>query len=300
MRRVDIGAQVFSISTGLLTTMRLDDEWYEDLEHPDAVIEAVRTTPGIKPDLFTFWQRLPDAAPKFPYHKEWESIAALPVTSYEDWWKRRVNSKVRALVRKAEKTGVTVRQSEFTDEFVEGMLDIFNETPVRQNRPFWHYGKSFDTVKHEFSRFLFREQVLGAYYQGELIGFVMLADAGRYAVLSQIISKIVHRDKATNNALIAKAVEACSARDLPYLVYANWPEGPLADFKRQNGFERVDLPRYFVPLSAKGALALRCGAHRGWKHIAPGWMRDRLKKLRKTWYGLREKAGPGTAQNSQR
>jgi hypothetical protein len=42
--------------------------------------------------------------------------------------------------------------------------------------------------------------LLGAYYRDELIGFAMLGNAGRYGVLEQIISKIMHRDKAPNNA----------------------------------------------------------------------------------------------------
>ena len=69
------------------------------------------------------------------------------------------------------------------------MTSIFNETPIRQGRPFLHYGKDFETVKREFGRFLFREEIFGAYVGEELVGFIMLADAGRYAYLGQIISK---------------------------------------------------------------------------------------------------------------
>ena len=61
--------------------------------------------------------------------------------------------------------------------FVRGMTSIFNETPIRQGRPFLHYGKDFETVKREFSRFLFREEIFGAYVGEELVGFIMLADA---------------------------------------------------------------------------------------------------------------------------
>ena len=41
---------------------------------------------------------------------------------------------------------------------------------------------------------------------GELIGFIFVAQAGRFADLTQIISMMQHRDKATNNALVAKAL----------------------------------------------------------------------------------------------
>src|SRR5207249_7831640 len=121
--------------------------------------------------------------------------------------------------------GVEVREVSYDDDFVRGVTAIFNETPVRQGRRFWHYGKDFETVKRQFSRYLFREDLIGAYVKDELIGFIMLANAGRYGVLGQIISKIQHRDKSPNNDLIAKAVEVCARKGLPFLVYAYWGDG---------------------------------------------------------------------------
>ena len=116
------------------------------------------------------------------------------------------------MIRKSQKAGVQVREATFDDEFVRGMGGIFNEAPIRQGRRFWHYGKDFETVKREFSRFLYREYLVGAYLGDELIGFVMLANAGRFGILGQFISKMEHRDKATNNALMAKTVEICAQR----------------------------------------------------------------------------------------
>jgi Acetyltransferase (GNAT) domain len=200
------------------------------------------------------------------------------------------------MVRKSHKKGVTVRMVSFDDELIEGMTSIFNETPIRQGRRFLHYGKDFQTVKREFSRFLFREEIFGAYVGEELVGFIMLADAGRYAYLGQIISKIARRDLAPNNALLAKAVERCAEKGIPYLAYALWLEDGLGGFKRSNGFERFDLPRYFVPLTLKGKLALKLGFHRGWKGAVPKNLRQPLKNLRKRWYALRWRPGnEGTA-----
>ena len=153
---------------------------------------------------------------------------------------------------------MVVRKVEFHDKFVEGMTAIFNETPVRQERKFLHYGKTFETVKRQFSRFLFREEILGVFLGDALFGFAILADAGRFAALTQIISCVKHRDKSPNNALMAKAVEVCAERKVSQLVYALWPRGPLRDFKRHNGFEPVNLPGLsWVPLTIKGALALK-------------------------------------------
>ena len=163
------------------------------------------------------------------------------------------------------------------------MTDIFNETPIRQGKPFWHYGKDFETVKREFSRFLFREDLIGAYYNGELIGFIMLADAGKFAVLGQIISKIEHRDKAPNNALLAKAIEICERKNIPYLVYAKWDDGTLGAFKRHNGFQKINLPRYYVPLGPMGKVAIKLRLHHGIKGVIPTRVQERLKGYRRVW-----------------
>ena len=115
----------------------------------------------------------------------------------------------------------------------------------------------------------------------------MLADAGNYAFLGQIISKIAHRDLAPTNALLAKAVERCAEKRFPYLVYARWLDDSRGDFKRSNGFQKFDLPRYFVPLTLKGKLALKLGLHRGWREAVPEQIGKPLKKLRRRWYDLR-------------
>jgi hypothetical protein len=166
------------------------------------------------------------------------------------------------------------------------MTEIFNETPLRQGRRFWHYGKDFETVKRQFSRYLHRELLIGAYYLGEMIGVVMLGNAGRYGITGQIISKVKYRDKATNNALVAKAVQLCERSKLPYLVYFFWDAGSLVEFKRRCGFEEVRVPRYWIPLTTRGQLALNFGLHRGWKKVLPLPVRDRLKRLRTRWLEL--------------
>jgi hypothetical protein len=107
---------------------------------------------------------------------------------------------------------VVVRVAQLDDEFVRGIMEIYNDTPIRQGRRYLHYGKDFEALKREFSRFLFREEIFGAYLGKELLGFIMLADAGRYASLSQIISKIAYRELAPTNALLAKAVHAAQRK----------------------------------------------------------------------------------------
>jgi hypothetical protein len=283
---VEIRGQTYSISKGAVRIVSLEDEWFEDMTEPAAVMETL-TDSGLKVDLFTFWQRLPELQPKYPYYQEWESVAALPIHSYDHWFNNQISSRARNQIRKARREGVELRETAYDDEFVRGMTGIFNETPVRQGRPFWHYGKDFETVKRQFSRYVFREEMIGAYYGGEMIGLIMLGITERYAITGQIISRISHRDKATNNLLIAKAVEVCAKKHLPYLVYLFWSDDGLAEFKRRCGFEETKLPRYFVPLSAKGKLALKFGLHRGWKAALPENIKGNLKKLRKLWFELK-------------
>jgi hypothetical protein len=287
---VQIDGQTYSFARGLVTVISLEEEWFEDVNKPESVIAAL-TNSKSRPDLFTFWQRLPDTEPKYHYQMEWESISVLPIQNYDHWWSKQIKGATRNMIRKSQKAGVETREAIFDDDFVKGMTDIFNESPVRQGRRFWHYGKDFQTVKHQFSRFLFREALIGAYYQDELIGFVMLANAGRFGVLGQFISKFKHRDKATNNALIAKTVEVCAKKQLPYLTYGTWDQNSLVDFKRHSGFDEVRVPRYFVPLTQKGKLALKLGFQRSWKKALPKQVRDRLKKLRNRWYDLGKRSG---------
>ena len=285
---IRIADQTYSIVRGPLTIVRLEDEWYEDVNDPAAVIELLRDNPDVRPDIFTFWQRLPDLAPKYPFHLEWDQIAVLPIRSYGDWFNHQIKSRVRTSIRKAEKEGVVVRETTYDDAFIHGMTALFNESSIRQGTRFWHYGKDFATIKQQFSRFLHREYMIGAYYQDEMIGFIMLGNTGRFGLTGQIISSIKHRDKATNIALIAKAVEVCEQRRLSHLVYLFWTDGSLTEFKRRCGFEKMDVPRYYVPLSLKGKLALSCGVHRGWRTLIPKPMKVSLKSLRTAWHSRQE------------
>jgi Acetyltransferase (GNAT) family len=288
---IKLNGQIYSVTQGLIKVIGLEDDWYEDVNDPASVIAGLNEC-DIRADIFTFWQRLPDIKPRYEYHSEWESLAVLPIKSFDHWWNKQIKDKTRNMVRKSKKAGVEVREASYDDVFVKGMTDIFNETPVRQGREFWHYGKDFETVKQQFSRFLFREELIGAYFNGELVGFAMLANAGQFGVLGQIISKIKHRDKAINNALIAKVIEKCETKQLPYLIYAHWNENSLSDFKRHCGFECIKLPRYFVPLTRRGKLVLSMRLHRGWKEAVPRRVRNRLKSLRPHWYNLRSRLTP--------
>src|SRR4030095_15824430 len=110
-----------AINGRLLRTVRLDDEWYEDIGNPKTFIDALRTG-GVKADIFTFWQRFPDATPRYDYTHDFEDLAVLPVRSFDDWWNNGIKSRTRGLVRKCEKTGVVVRETELLDALWKGWV----------------------------------------------------------------------------------------------------------------------------------------------------------------------------------
>jgi hypothetical protein len=198
------------------------EDWLEtELEDPEACAKELKDqrSHGLRADIFTFAQKISETLPKYNYAMESDSIAAIRVLSFSDWWTNRVSSYLRKDVRKAKKLGVVVRPVSFNDDFVKGIMEIYDETPVRQGRPFWHYKKGFDSVKMDNATYLSRADFLGAFLGDELIGFLKIVYVNRVARLMQIISKDAHRDKRPMNALIAAAVEVCEAKGCYYLKY---------------------------------------------------------------------------------
>jgi hypothetical protein len=274
----------------LIRIARLDAEKYQFLDYPEPLLSSLRASrPRI--DLFTFMQKLPETTPKFPYVMEWDNLAAIPVTTFDQWWSQQIGFKARNKAKQAEKRGVKLRQVPFSKELVRGIWEIYNECPIRQGKPFRHYGKDLETVYEEEATYLDSSAFIGAYLEEKLIGFVKLVtnETCTQAGLMNIVSKIQHRDKATTNALVAEAVRLCAERKIGYLVYSNFAYGKkqhdsLSDFKERNGFQRIELPRYYVPLTPLGSLALRLGLHKKLADHLPESVLSRLRGLRNGWY----------------
>jgi hypothetical protein len=175
--------------------------------------------------------------------------------------------------------------TKFNDELVKCIKNIYDETPIKQGRRFWHYGKNLETVKMENGTYLQRSEFIGAYYNEELIGVIKFVYVDRVAWIMQILSRGFHYDKRPMNALIAKAVEVCHDKGMLYLVYAKFSYGNkknsrLAEFKRRNGFEEMRFPRYYIPLTVTGTIALKLKLHRGWIGILPTSLVNMLLYLR--------------------
>ncbi len=274
----------------LIRIGRLDAEKYHFLDDPEPMLDALRKS-KTRVDIFTFMQRLPESEPKYRYPMEMDNFAALPVSTFDHWWMKQLGFKGRNKAKQAEKKGVTLREVPFDDALVEGIWEIYNECAVRQGRPFSHYGKDIETVRREEATYLDSSIFIGAYLGDALIGFIKLVkeETGTQAGLMNIVSMIQHRDKAPTNALVAQAVRSCAERHISYLVYSNFAYGKkqpdsVADFKERNGFLKIDVPRYYVPLTPIGSAVLRLGLHRRFAdHLPEPWV-AKVREFRNNWY----------------
>jgi hypothetical protein len=289
---MEICGKEMRIRGKLVRIAYLDGEGFQFLEDPEAALESLRRSER-RIDLFTFIQNVSEPSPKYGYPMEWDNFAALRISTFDDWMAR-LRPRIRTTVRKTERDGVLVQEVPFDDTLIRGIHAINSETPIRQGRRFRHYGEDLGTVRKISATFLDRSVFIGAFFEGNLIGFAKLvSDEGRsQAGLMHILSMIRHRDKAPTNALIAQAVRSCAERGIPYLWYVNFSYGKkqhdsLAEFKRRNGFQKVEIPRYYVPLTLAGRVALRLGLH----HTALDWVPEPAaaiyRKLRSQWYARR-------------
>jgi hypothetical protein len=250
-------------------------EYEKDVYPTETLVEKLM---DMGADIFTFIERkwvhtIPN--PPRSWRKTEDNIALLQVPSYDEWWQN-IGKKTRNMVRKAEKSGVTTRISAADEDLAEGIWRIYNETPVRQGRAFPHYGVTLQAVKRRVSSAR-NSTFLAAYLEAELAGFIQLVHGDNITIISQILSLQKHWDKAVNNALLAKAIEVCANQQAKWLMYGRMGNHPSLDrFKQNNGFTRLPLTRYYVPLTAKGKTAAKLGLHKEAKDALPQSIKYRL------------------------
>jgi hypothetical protein len=271
-----------------------DAFWLEKkcLPDPIKVIEEIRKS-AKKPDIFTFSQRVPDTEPRYKFHTEWINYAVIILDSYDMWLNKQISSTSKRNINASQKRGIVVRISQFDDNYIRGIMSIYNESPIRQGRRFWHYGKGFVAVQDENGTYKDRSTYLGAYFEGEMIGYLKIVWDEKSAAIMQILSKKKFYSKRPNDALLAEAVKQCCSRGIKYLLYENFvygkkDENSLTDFKQSHGFTRMDVPQYFIPLTLKGRAALRSGLYKDLKERLPSWLTSRLINLRTKLYKLSE------------
>ncbi len=284
-----VAGKVLLITGVVLKTARLKSENYVQLEDPLAFIRELSKL-GPRTDIFTLLGDVNNPVPRHSFYRENEKVAVLPITTYDDWFTMQLYNKPRNMLRKALKSGIEVRLEEFTDSLLEGVKAIYDESPVRQGKRNRHYKKDLDVLKVGHGTFLDRSQFITAYFAGEMIGFAKVTFCQEHAVFMNFLSKVSHRNKAVNNAILAKAVEICADRKMKCLVYGALGGGGTQgfdEFKIANGFECVDVPRYFVPLTRLGRMSLKAGLHRGLAQQMPKSFVRAAAKMRQRWNTLR-------------
>jgi hypothetical protein len=239
---------------------------------PLALLAEVRQS-GIRADVLTFPQSIHDLVARHDLPHEMDNAAVAATSSFQKWWEA-LPQETRKNVRRAEKRGLVVRKVRMNQEFIQGIKAIYDETPIRQGKHFWHYGKSLVQIEKENGTYLNRSEFIGAYLNDALVGFMKWVYVGKRAQILQILSRESCQDARPMNAMIAEAVKICEALGIDSLVYANYTYGnnensPLAEFKRRNGFSKVEFPRYFVPLNFKGRIGLKLRLHHGLLGILP-------------------------------
>ena len=108
------------------------------------------------------------------------------------------------------------------------------------------------------------------------------------ATLFHIISMNQHYDKRPMNALITKAAEICEQKKISQLIYGKFIYGnkrrsSLVEFKRRNGFQQINFPRYYVPLTLGGEVFVRLRLYRGLSGLIPEPILQPLLSIR-AWY----------------
>ncbi len=268
-----------------------DELWLEDegVVDPEAFIRQLNEQ-NLKADVFTFTQKVTRAQVRQFYRHDLDNVAAIPLTTYDAWWNG-LSQDPRKNVRRAAKRGVTVQAVDLDDHLINGIVGIYNETPMRQGKLFGHYGKSFETVKKEVSTFPGRSQFVAAYLGTELIGFIKVVHMGNISGILHIVAKVQHEDKRPANAMVAKAVELCCQRNAEFLlhgkyVYGNKVNSPLTEFKRRCGFQKFDVPRYYVPLTIKGWVFVTLGLQKGLLGLLPPSLIDFLVATRAKFFEM--------------
>lgn len=261
-------------------TMARDAKEYQRSAVPtEEFVESLRKR---NVDIFTFIERkwcCSIESPSELWARAEDNIALLNVTSYDEWLKL-VGKKTRNMIRKAQKNNITTKVVESSKELAVGIWKIYNETPIRQQRLFPHFGASLESVRDGVSSAGDNVSYVGAFVKARLVWFIQLIFGDNIVVVSQILSLQEYWDKAINNAMLARVVEVCVSRNEGWLMYGRMGNHLSLDvFKQNNGFEKFVVTRYYIPLTVKGNVAVNLGLHKDVKDVLPLWLKRSLFPL---------------------
>jgi hypothetical protein len=275
---LDVDAELDTISVRKKLGIKIARDYREYEKSVFPTDDLILKLDGRGLDIFTFVERkwcCPIANPPSTWTRTDDNIGLLEIKDYDSWWSV-IGKKTRNMVRRAEKSGVNVTVVQPSDKLAKGIWKIYNETPIRQERAFPHYGEPLETVTGNMYAAK-KSAFIAAYLGDELIGFIQILYGDNIAILSNILTMQKHWDKSVNNAMLAKAVEVCASNGNRWFMYGRIGNHPSLDrFKENNGFVKYPVTRYYIPITSKGRLAIRLGLHQELKDALPQSIKDPL------------------------
>src|SRR4051794_3640178 len=97
-----------AVSGGFIKSARLYDEYYVSLQNAQSFVSKLRQS-NFRPDVFTFMEDISESIAKRSFTWCPQSIAVLPVTTYEKWLRDQIRFKARNKLHKSHRSGVCVR-----------------------------------------------------------------------------------------------------------------------------------------------------------------------------------------------
>lgn len=262
----------------------------KELEDPEVYIAALANDSDrlLRADIFTFIPKLPAVGSRYSYPMEWESVAAIPIASFKEWWEG-LPQETRKNVRRSQKRGVNIVVKELDGDVVEGIRSVNDDSAIRQGVKNAYYGLSAEDTWKRYGEFNGRCDFLCAYSGEEMIGFLHLVYREGVAAILNLTVKSSQFDKKPANALVAKAVEICEGRGISHISYGlynygNKRDSTLREFKIRNGFKEILIPRYFVPITRWGRVCMMANLHRGLIGILPPSVISAGLRARALWF----------------
>jgi hypothetical protein len=130
-------------------TVRSEEMAEDELQNPELYIEKLKSDARkiLKADIFTFTQKVPSTTPKYPYQVEWESVAAIHLVTFKEWWEG-LPQETRKNVRRSQKRGVTVRIKDWDADLIRGLQGVNDDAPLRQGLRNAYYGRTFEETQN--------------------------------------------------------------------------------------------------------------------------------------------------------
>src|SRR5215469_4573675 len=108
-----------------------EEQWLEsEVEDPEPFVRALKEhgAPGSHADIFTFALKPPAERSRFDYPAESQSLAAVRITTFNQWWEK-LPQETRKNVRRAKKRSIEVRVDPLDDPLVAGIVGVNNDSP---------------------------------------------------------------------------------------------------------------------------------------------------------------------------